>query len=140
MQDFINFLLKHPALSASILFLIIALIIIEFLRAKRHRFSLNPAQVTTLINRENAIIIDIRPKEMFVKGHVIGAQSFTTNDIKENNKKLEKFKNKPIIIICATGVESQKLAVHLKSRHKQVYILGGGMPAWANASMPIVKE
>jgi len=140
MQDFINFLLKHEALSAGVVFLIIALIIIEFLRAKRHRFSATPAQVTNLINRENAVVIDLRPRENFAKGHIIGAQSVSAKDIKENDRKLEKFKNKPIIIVCATGMESQKLALYLKSQHKQVYILGGGMRAWVDASMPIVKE
>lgn len=139
MQDFITFFSNHLALTSAAIFVFALLTIIEFMRAKRATYSLNPTQMTQLINHQHAVVIDIRGAEQYRQGHVIDALSMTATDLNNNGKKLEKFKNKPLIVVCPSGNESQKIAALLLKRGYNAYSLAGGMRAWRTAQMPEVK-
>ena len=80
--------------------LFILVLLVELIRARKNSFNVNQFQATQLINHSNAIVIDIRPNDLFRKGHIIDAQSMTAQEIRNHAKKLEKWKNKPIIIFC----------------------------------------
>jgi len=140
MQDVLTFLSNHATLSGSIAILVVLLLIVEFMRAKRNNFSVSPTQLTQLINHQNAAVIDIRSNELYRKAHIIGAHSLQSKELIDNSKKLEKFKNKPLVIICGTGMESQKITTQLLKRGYNAYALAGGMRAWSDAAMPVVKE
>lgn len=139
MQELTTFINLHPTLAIAALIVLILIMCVEFLRAKRNTFSINATQLTQKINHENAVVIDVRPREIYLKGHIIDAHSMTPAEIRENTKKLEKFKAKPIIVVCATGVESQKIAALLLKRGYNAYSLSGGIRAWIEAQMPLVK-
>jgi rhodanese-related sulfurtransferase len=140
MQELTTFISFHPALSAALLLILILLMGVEFLRAKRQTFNIHPIQLTRLINHQQAVVIDIRPQEAYRKGHIIDAQAMTPSEIRENSKKLEKSKARPIILVCNTGIESQKIAAQLLKRGYNAYSLSGGMRAWTEAQMPLIKE
>jgi len=140
MQELTTFITSHPLLSVATLVVLLLVMIIEFIRTKRNSFNINPTQVTRLINHENAIVIDIRQNEAYRKGHVINAYSMNFKDIHQNPKKLEKFKNRPIIVVSNTNTESQKIAALLLKQGYNAYSLNGGMRAWSEAQMPLVKE
>ena len=54
--------------------------------------------------------------------------------------KLEKSKDKPIIVVCAMGVSAKKTASQLlKAGLEKVTVLKGGMNAWQSASLPVAK-
>lgn len=140
MQDVLAFLSNHIILGAGIALLIVLLAIVEFLRSKRKSFTVSPAQLIQLINHKNAVIFDIRAAEAYRKAHIIGAQSMQSKEIQGNNKKLEKLKTRPVIIVCNAGVESQKIVLLLLKQGYNAYSLAGGMRAWTETSMPVVKE
>lgn len=139
MQDLITFITNHLMLSIAALLVLILLFIVETMRAKRLS-GVSPQQTVQLINHDNAVIIDIRPKEAFQKGHIIDAYSMTNTEINENPKKLERFKNRPLIIVCATGVESHKMAAQLMKSGYNAHAITGGIRAWIDAQLPLVKE
>jgi rhodanese-related sulfurtransferase len=138
MQDISIFISHHPLLSAAVFVVFIILVCVELMRARRNVFNINPVRLTQLINRENAVVIDIRPQEVWRKGHIIDAQSMSANDILDNAKKLEKFRARPIIVVANAGHESQKIAAILLKRGYNAYSLSGGMRAWSEAQMPVV--
>ena len=140
MQDLTVFITHHPFLSAATLAVLILVMLVEFIRAKRNVFNINPAEVTQLINRENALVIDIRQNEVYRKSHIIDALSIDTKDIHKQPNKLEKFKARPIIIVDNSAHESQKIAALLLKRGYNAYSLSGGMRAWNEAQMPVVGE
>ena len=115
MQELTVFITQHPLLSIATLIILIIVMLIEFIRARRNVFNISPAQVTHLINRENATVIDIRLNELYRKSHIIDAQSFSPGDILQNPKKLEKFKTRPIIIVSNASNESQNSRVIVKT-------------------------
>ena len=55
------------------------------------------------------------------------------------SNKLAKFKNKPIIAVCDSGMSSMKAVDALrKSGFESTYNLKGGMAAWTQAGLPVV--
>ena len=140
MQEVTVFIQQHWLLSLALVLVFIAIVILELIKAQRQTWQINPGQLTQLINRENAVIIDTRPGDTFSKGHIVDAISSPIQDLKDPIKKMEKYRAKPIALVCETGLGSQKVAALLKKAGYNVYSLKGGMRAWQDAGMPIVKQ
>ncbi|MEY2631683.1 MAG: hypothetical protein RIR00_337 [Pseudomonadota bacterium] len=100
--------------------------------------SLNNAQATQLINREDAIVIDVRELAEFVKGHLPDARNIPLSKLAD--KVADLGKDKPLLVCCASGVRSRKASEDLrKLGFDKVYNLEGGVDAWVGAGMPIKK-
>lgn len=98
-------------------------------------------QATMLINKEDAVVLDIRSAKDFKNGHIIGSQQLKPEEVREGNfSKLEKHKNKPIIVVCAMGNLAAGTANKLaKQGFEKTYVLTGGISAWQGASLPLSK-
>lgn len=96
---------------------------------------------TLLINKQYAVVLDIRPPAEFKKGHILGARQLKTEQISKGEfTALENSKDKPIIVVCAMGMTAKRTAKQmLKAGFEQVSILKGGMNAWQGASLPVAK-
>lgn len=140
MQDITTFIQSHSALSLAFAVLVALLALVEFIRHKRSAQQVTPIQLTQMINHQHAVVVDIRPTDIFAKGHVIGSQSLPMAELKNNHKKIEKLKTKPIVLVCAKGLDSPKIAATLKTQGYDVHVLGGGINSWISANMPTVKE
>ncbi|OGT65596.1 MAG: hypothetical protein A3J38_04180 [Gammaproteobacteria bacterium RIFCSPHIGHO2_12_FULL_45_9] len=139
MQDIILFAQQHWLLALAVLVILIALAILEFIRLQRQTWQINPGQLTQLINHENAIVIDIRTADTYQKGHIVDAISLPMQDLQDPTKKMEKHRTKPIAIVCEAGISSQKVAALLKKAGYNACSLKGGMRAWKDADMPVVR-
>jgi rhodanese-related sulfurtransferase len=102
---------------------------------------LSTHDATLLMNKDDAIVLDIRAGADFKKGHILGARQLKAEEVKEANfTKLEKSKDKPIIVVCAMGVSAKKTASQmLKAGFVNVSVLKGGMGAWQGAGLPVSK-
>jgi len=102
--------------------------------------SVSPAEATLLINREDAHIVDVREVDEYSGGHLPEARNIPVGKLAERIGELEKFKNKPIILCCATGMRSGKAGAELKKQgFDKLYNLDGGVDAWVGAGYPIKK-
>lgn len=140
MQELNIFISNHAFLAIAAALVVVMLLIVEFIRLKRQTFNISSSQATQLINHNNAVVIDIRSKENYRKGHIIDAHSYPSKELLATSKKIEKFKAKPIIIVCGAGIESQKVATFLIKQGYNAYSLNGGIRSWIDAQMPLVKE
>ena len=106
--------------------------------------AINPQKAIEWINRQSAHVIDIRDREAFRKGHIINSESIEPANVVTvvtQGKQAEKYKNHPILIVCAAGVSSQKIATELKKEGvENVAILKGGIQAWTSADLPLEKK
>jgi rhodanese-related sulfurtransferase len=94
-----------------------------------------------LINRKDAVIIDVREPNEFKGGHIPNARNLPVGQIKDRVKELEKLKSKPLLLVCQTGSRSaQACAGLLTGGFAQVVALSGGMAAWQQAGMPVEKD
>ena len=100
----------------------------------------NPGEATTLINREDAHIVDVREADEFANGHLPDALNIPLGKLSERVGELEKFKDKPIIFCCATGMRAGKANAELKKQgFAKLYNLAGGVDAWVGAGYPVKK-
>ena len=100
----------------------------------------SPAQATLLINREDAHVIDVREVDEFAGGHLPEARNVPLAKLADRISEIEKFKDKPVIVCCASGMRSAKASGELaKLGFVQVHSLAGGVDAWVGAGYPIKK-
>ena len=96
---------------------------------------------TLMINKEDAVVLDIRAQKEFKAGHILGARQIKPEALREKNfNTLENSKDKPIIVVCAMGNQARGTANAMsKAGFSKVSVLKGGMNAWQSASLPISK-
>ncbi|MEW5836423.1 MAG: rhodanese-like domain-containing protein [Pseudomonadota bacterium] len=144
MNDFLHklptFLGNHLALSALFVLLLLALIVTQLMTLLRKFKELTPAGLTLLMNRENPLLVDISPRDSFEKGHIPGAKHVLMSQFDPESKDLAKAKELPVVVICRSGQTAQGAAQRLvKAGFQKVFYLGGGMGAWNQAQLPVVK-
>ncbi|KJG58099.1 hypothetical protein UA38_07665 [Photobacterium kishitanii] len=142
MHQYIEFLTSNPVLSLAWIGIVIALIsmMVKEKNAKYKTISINEA--TTLVNSEDGIFLDIRNRDDFRKGHIVGSVHILPSQIqRQNTPELEKHKAAPIIVICKTGQTAQETANQLsKDGFTNVNVLKDGLIAWNEANLPLVAS
>ena len=141
MEQLIEFVGNHPILSTIwvVLFLWLLFSVINGYFSPIKELGTHDA--TMLMNREDAVMLDIRAPAEFKKGHILGAKTLTQEQVnKAEFKSLEKFKSKPIIVVCAMGMSARRTASQLfKAGYSQVSVLKGGMNTWNSEGLPVKK-
>ena len=100
-----------------------------------------PAEATLLMNREDALVLDVRETGEWGSGHIPGARHITLGQLGNRLSEIEKFKDRPIIICCASGSRSSSACGQLKKvGFDKVYNLGGGISAWIDANLPLTTK
>jgi rhodanese-related sulfurtransferase len=102
---------------------------------------LSPMEATGKMNRDDAAILDVRAEADFQKGHVVGAINIPLSQIDASLARLQKYKSKPVIAICATGQTSGGAVKKLRAAgFEDLYSVAGGINAWEGASLPLTRK
>lgn len=144
-QDFIQqvptFFQNHPVLSIAWVGTLIAAIGMTI----GMRFSkvqpITRIEAISLINKEDAVFVDLRSNADFRNGHIAHAINLLPAEIKKGSLgTLEKHKQKMVIVVCATGMTSQSSANELiKQGFERVSTLKEGLAGWNGENLPLVK-
>ena len=135
-----EFFASHPILSLAFIAITLALIANEFSRFTRGYKALTPALLTQLINRENALVVDVSPLNDFEKGHIVGSKNVVMSQFDPENKHLAKAQELPIAVVCRNGMVSGQAAKRLvKAGFQKVHWLDGGIGAWQSADLPLAR-
>jgi rhodanese-related sulfurtransferase len=139
MQQFIEFAGNHLALFAALV--VILVLIAQNLMASGGKNNIHPLKATEMINREDAVVVDVRPMNDFSGGHIINAINIPNNALKNQVHTLDKHKQKPVIVACRSGAQSQAACKILQQEgFEKVFNLQGGILAWENANLPISRK
>lgn len=140
MDQLIQFIGNH-------LFLVIGFVVVVGLLAQNlyadmgNSNNIGPQQATELINRENALVLDVRPMADFNTGHIIGARNVPMNGLGKHLGQLERHKQDTVIVSCRSGAQSAAACKQLQSAgFEKVYNLRGGIMAWTSANMPVTRK
>ena len=102
--------------------------------------NLGPADAVLLINRENALVLDVREDAEYAAGHITDARHIPLTQLETRVGELSKFKDKPVLVNCQAGMRSAKACGILKKHgFSKVWNLQGGLNAWQQAKLPVVK-
>jgi len=141
MEQLIAFASNNMLLSAAWL-AIFTLIIFTTIKIKMSPVKqISTQELTFFVNREDGIIVDIRSEKDFKAGHIIDAKHLTIEKANNNDfANLEKYKDKPIIVVCAAGMTAVKVANQLyKAGFTKSSLLKGGMNSWVSGGLPVTK-
>ena len=89
---------RHPLLSLALAGLTIALIANEVASLLGGVRRIGPAQLTGLINRDNALVVDLRAPGDFEKGHIAGSKNVQPSQFDPENKQLAPAKALPAAV------------------------------------------
>ena len=97
-------------------------------------------QATQLINQGKTLILDVRSGAEFALGHVRDARNIPVKELDKRIGELEKFKARPVVVVCSSGVQSSSATARLKAAgFNDVHSLDGGIAAWQTQGLPTVK-
>lgn len=140
LPELIEFLGRHPMLSLALAAITLALVATEVARLFRGYKTVQPAGLTALVNRDNALVVDLRPIGDFEKGHIPGSKNVQMSQFDPESKQLAAARALPVVLVCKAGQTAGSAARRLhKAGFERVYVLDGGIGGWQQASLPLAK-
>ena len=99
------------------------------------------ADATLKLNREDALVLDVRETHEWDRGHIPNSRHIALGQIGKRLHEIEKFKSRPIIVVCASGNRSSSACGQLKKHgFGKVFSLGGGVSSWRDANLPLTTK
>ncbi|WP_225721318.1 rhodanese-like domain-containing protein [Candidatus Vallotiella sp. (ex Adelges kitamiensis)] len=100
-----------------------------------------PQEAVQLINRRNAIIIDLRDDDEFVRGHLPQARHLLFHELENKVAQMVKNKKTPVLLVCQDGKHSaQARKIMRETGYAEVFTLQGGIKTWQHSNMPVIKQ
>lgn len=108
--------------------------------AQQSASQVSPSQAVMLMNRQNAVIVDVREAAELGNGRIEGARHIPAGELEKRMQELEKYKSRPVILVCETGARSGRALAGLrKAGFAQAFNLAGGIKAWKDAGQPLIS-
>ncbi len=137
MSQLFEFVGNHPILVG-----IFAVLLTLFIRNETQRGGrgVSPQELVNLVNKEGAVVLDVRDSKEFAAGHIVDAVNVPHTSLESRLAELEKYKEKPVTIVCKMGQHAGTAGAMLrKAGFGSVSRLSGGMTEWRNQNLPVVK-
>ncbi len=133
MERFFEFVQHHP-----ILFGILGVLVVLFfyLEGKRSGRKISPQALGGFVNREKAVIIDLRDVKDFRGGHISGSRNIPLSSLNKHLDELRDIKQ-PIIMVCKMGQTAGSAVQQVGGQN--LYRLEGGILGWQGQNLPLVK-
>ena len=131
------FIAQEWLLIAVLLALVTALVVVE---GRRGGQSINIHEATRLLNKEDAVLLDVRDAGEYKNGHIVNAINIPHARLSERMSELDKYKNKTIIIADKFGQHSGHCGKQLKEKGFDSLRMQGGMSEWLSQNLPVAKS
>ena len=135
-----EFLGNHPVLGSLFVALVLALVFTEIARRFRGFMEVSPVQLTQLINRQDAVVIDVSTHTEFERGHIVNSKNVLPSQFDTQSKLLKGLQDKPVAVVCRSGMTSEQICKKLvKAGFSKVFMLKGGVAAWTGEQLPVTS-
>ena len=137
MKTFFLFISQNFIAVTLLLLSLIALIVYE---GRKGGKKLSPGETTRKINKENALVVDLRSSQEFSSGHIAGSINVQEDKLEQHLITKRHPKETPVVLVCKTGVASKKSGISLmKAGYLDINVVSGGMMTWEGNGMPLSK-
>lgn len=121
------------------LMMVLTLLVLHETRKAGPSLSINEA--VQLVNSEGGVFLDIRDAADFARGHITDALHIPAAALAGRSAELEKFREKPVVVVCKMGQSSGPATKTLRSQgFSRAQKLAGGMMEWDAQKLPVVTE
>lgn len=140
MSQFIEFVINRWDLFLTLLLILLLLSGGHIMRRLRGYKEVEISQAVTMLNHDDAVILDVREEKEFREGHILNAIHIPLGKLDKQLGELEQYKGRDVIIHCRSGHRSASACGRLRKQgFEKVYNLKGGILAWQNANLPLQK-
>lgn len=138
MDQYIEFATNHYLLSFSLV-CVVFLLIQDLLSDLFNKYeNLSPLIAVTRMNDADTMVLDVREGHEFLKSHIEDAMNVPLGKLEERMTTFEKYKTRPILVVCQSGSRSTSACKTLtKAGFTRVFNLAGGMQSWEDNKLPI---
>ena len=137
MNTFFLFISQNFIAVTLLLLSLIASIVYE---GRKGGKKLSPGEATRKINKENALVVDLRSSQEFSSGHIAGSINVQEDKLEQHLITKRHSKETPVVLVCKTGVASKKSGISLtKAGYLDINVVSGGMMTWEGNGMPLSK-
>ncbi|MBW7471040.1 rhodanese-like domain-containing protein [Marinobacter sp. M216] len=138
MDRLFEFVVNHYILVSLFVAFLLAIL---FLESRRGGAKISAQEAVTLINKDEAVVVDIRDRKEFGEGRITGSVNIPLNSLKSRTAELNKFKDKQIIVADKMGQHSAMAVKQLNAEgFTNVVRLNGGVADWRSSNLPLVKK
>lgn len=138
MERLFEFVVNHYILASLFVAFLVAILILE---SRRGGQKISAQGAVSLINRDEAVVVDIRERKEFNEGRITGSINIPLSSIKSRAAELKKFDDKQIIVVDKMGQHSAMAVKQLNGEgYDKVVRLNGGIADWKAANLPLVKK
>jgi rhodanese-related sulfurtransferase len=138
MDRLFEFITSHPYLIG-----VFVVLLGLFIRNETQRggTSVSAQQLVDMVNREDAVVVDVRDKKEFDGGHIVDSINIPASTLDSHLDELKKFADRPLVVACKMGQHSGAAGTTLrKNGFTNVSRLTGGIAEWRNQNLPVVKS
>ena len=137
MDRLIEFVVNHYLLVSALVVLVILLIVTESRRGGR---TLSPQGAVGMINRDDAVVVDLRKEDEFRQGHIAGSINVPFDQLDNRLSELKAQGDRPLILVCENGSRAGPAGRHLNSQGlDSIWRISGGLSAWRGEKLPVVQ-
>lgn len=138
MDRLFEFVVNHYILASLFVAFLIAILVLE---SRRGGAKISAQGAVSLINRDEAIVVDIRDRKEFGEGRITGSINIPLSSLKGRAAELNKHKSKQIIVADKMGQHSAMAVKQLNAEgFMNVVRLNGGVSDWKASNLPLVKK
>jgi rhodanese-related sulfurtransferase len=137
MAQFVEFIGNNAILAGTFLIFLTLFIRNEMNRGGK---GVSAQQLVDMVNRQDAVVVDLRDKKEFDQGHLVGAVNVPYSSLDSRVDELVKYKDRPVVLICRMGQHAGAAGTTLRKQgFANVSRLTGGYMEWRNQNLPVVR-
>ena len=137
MEQLFEYIGNHPILVGAFVLAFALFVRNEVARGGR---SVTPQELVNLVNRDGAVVVDVRDANEYSQGHIVDAVNVPHTALGTRISELEKYKGRPVVLACKMGQHAGAAGTILrKAGFDNVSRLKGGVTEWLNQNLPVVK-
>ena len=107
--------------------------------SSRYR-ELTSRQAADLIRGADPVVLDVRTREEYVRGHLAGSILIPVQELQQRMGELAAYRSRDVVIYCATGNRSTVAAkILLDAGFERVYNIRYGIADWWKNRLPVVR-
>lgn len=139
MDQLLDYFTNHPFLAGGLVLMALVVVAYEVRRQGQGATAVAPNDAIRMMN-EGAVLVDVRPANQFKDGHIAGARNVPGDQIADGTKALEKLSGKKLIMYCDSGsMAGAAVRTLTRAGSRDVFSLRGGLAAWRQENLPVVK-
>ena len=139
MDRLFDYSINHPLLAGGLVVMTLVVAGYEMRQRGAASAAVAPSEAIRLMN-SGATLVDLRSPNQFKDGHIAGARNLPGDQLVADPKAIAKLADKTVVLYCDDGATTgAALRTLARAGIKNVLSLSGGLSAWKQENLPVVR-